>query len=219
MDALIFVLWGAFLCAPAAAISGYVVLRFWRPTLYRPIVILFGVLLLAIASGLLLHLRLYPRALEVWILVFAYLALCFLLTLSFLIRPRGFRIACATLAFAPILAGYALGPIGTILFMFDVDEWTSAPIHVERTDGGLVCRVTTWGMVATDEGYTVHLFKPWRFIPVVETEVVAIIVDETDPGDGPTAASCSDAVKRYSSQLTVGAGARVASSADVGAGR
>jgi hypothetical protein len=199
MGASIFALWTALLGAPPAAVAGCVVLRIWRPTLYRPAAIVCAVFLLAIVSGLLFRLRLYPRALEVWVLGFAYFGLCFVLTLCVLTRPRGLRIACGTLAFVAILAGYAIGPIGTLLFMFDIDDWTRPPIHVERLYDGLECRVTTWGMVATDEGYTAHVFKPWRFMPVVETEVAAIVVDETNPGDGPAAASCSDVARRHSS--------------------
>lgn len=66
-------------------------------------------------------------------------------------------------------------------------------------EAGLACRVTLWGTAFSASGDTVHLYRTWEWLPLIERSVVRIPVVELGyAGDQPPpAADCSDAVRLY----------------------
>ena len=189
---------GADVFAPLIAIIGWWLLRRYASTRYWKLIRGCGLLLALVVAGRLLGIRLYPRSLELALLAFAYLCLCFLLTASFSIRRLLLRIPSMILAAVPIACAYALvtWPFA-LLTVFVVGEWLETPRYIEKMNDRLVCRVTVWSTTFSGEGYTVHLYRIAPLAPIFEREVVAIVVDETDPGNGPSSATCADAMKAY----------------------
>ena len=98
----------------------------------------------------------------------------------------------------PIFAGYVLCTIGLLGLIFIVGDYTRAPNQIEQIDTRLVCRVTLWGSAATDSGYTVHLYRSWAWLPLIERSVLSMSVNQTDQSKGPPMdVTCADALKKY----------------------
>lgn len=121
----------------------------------------------------------------------AFLAYCFLASAAWTIRPRAVGIAGGIAAYLTLIPCYIIGTIGALGLIFILGDYLSPPIHVERTRSGLFCRVTGWGAAFSDEGYDVHLYRYSPWFPILRREVAKVRVDETDPGNGPTSATCA----------------------------
>jgi len=98
----------------------------------------------------------------------------------------------------PIWIGYFVGIIGFLGLAFIVGESYNPPLHTEKFDAGLICRITPWGAVFSDEGYTVHLYQHWNAVPFLERDVERIVIDESEPQAGLSSASCHDVFVKYS---------------------
>jgi len=198
MEVAPYVLLGAGIFAPPIALIGWCVVRgLWRAAFWR-VVLGCGLCLLVLAIGYLTGVRIFPRLLEIVLCALAYLVFCFVLTSSLTIRKLLLRIPAVILALVPVICGYALTVTPLMVpLVFVVGDWAQAPERIEKFGGSLECRVTRWGAAFTDEGYTVHLFKIARFAPIFERELVTIVVDETEEGNGPASATCADAMKAY----------------------
>jgi hypothetical protein len=123
----------------------------------------------------------------------AFLAYCLLAPACWTMRPRVIGFITGTLACAALIPGYILGTIGVLGLDFMLADYLSPPIHVELVAPGLSCRVMAWGAAFADSGYTVHLYRYWPVFPLLRREVASTSVNETDPGNGPTSASCASA--------------------------
>ena len=75
---------------------------------------------------------------------------------------------------------------------FVVGDYADPPEKTEHIAANLECEVTGWGMVASGEGYTVHLYRTWPLLPLVEKEIARVSVDETNPAEeGTQSATCN----------------------------
>ncbi|HXC40041.1 MAG TPA: hypothetical protein VN667_13965 [Burkholderiales bacterium] len=74
---------------------------------------------------------------------------------------------------------------------FISEDYSRAPKLVVQNSDGLICRVTEWGMAASDSGYTVKLYKRWPMLPFLERELYSVVVNETNLTSLPRSASCS----------------------------
>ncbi|CAM3980544.1 hypothetical protein ROSA5918_17415 [Roseateles saccharophilus] len=126
----------------------------------------------------------------------AYLAYCFLAICTWSFKWLPLRVLALAVTAIPVAAGYVLGTVGMLGLMFIVGDYANPPIQTTNTAADLECRTTGWGMVATDSGYTVHLYKHWPAFPLIEREVARVVVNETNPGAGPTSASCDDVLAK-----------------------
>lgn len=145
----------------------------------------------ATASGI----RTFSHAAD-WICGLAAVAAYALaMTVAWRIRPRAAGVAVGAVISAPLLVLLALlgwlGDGAVLGIEFAVLELTIPPEHTEELSPTLSCRVYGWGAAFTDEGYTVHVYRHPPFFPLVQVEVAAVTVDETNPGDGPRSASCA----------------------------
>lgn len=121
----------------------------------------------------------------------AFLAYCFLASAMWTLRPRALGVATGVIAYATLIPCYILGTVGALALIFILGDYLSPPIHVELTRPGLFCRITGWGAAFSDEGYDVHIYRYPPWFPVVRREIAKVRVDETDPGDGPSSATCA----------------------------
>jgi len=105
------------------------------------------------------------------------------------VRPRIVGYLLGMTAYIPAIPSVLLGTVGMLGSAFILSEYLSPPLAERRLDAGLSCRVMAWGMVLTDEGYTVHLSRSLPWFPL-RLEVATVSVDETDARGGPTSATC-----------------------------
>ncbi|WP_298674309.1 hypothetical protein [uncultured Sphingomonas sp.] len=100
------------------------------------------------------------------------------------------RIIVGVFCYAPVIPSLLVATIGILGLMFVLGDYLSPAIHDRRLDDQLTCRVTSWGAAFSDSGYTVHLYRSPIWFPIARLEVAETIVNETDPGPGPTSANC-----------------------------
>jgi hypothetical protein len=121
----------------------------------------------------------------------AFLAYCLLAPALWTVQPRFIGFITGTLACAALLPSYILGTIGVLGLNFILADYLSPPTHVELIAPGLSCSETVWGAAFSDSGHSIHLYRYWPAFPLLRREVARVSVNETDPGDGPTSASCT----------------------------
>jgi hypothetical protein len=105
------------------------------------------------------------------------------------VRPRIVGYLLGMTAYIPAIPSVLLGTVGMLGSALILSDYLSPPLAERRLDAGLSCRVMAWGMVLTDEGYTVHLYRSLPWFPL-HLEVATVRVDETGPRGGPTSATC-----------------------------
>jgi hypothetical protein len=131
--------------------------------------------------------------------VIAYAAYCFLAVSCLRIPSLFLRIPALIVAAIPIAVGYVICTIGSFGLMFIVGDYTSPPKHIEQLGPDLTCRTTLWGAAFTASGYTIHLYKSWAWLPLVERSVAAMSVNQTEfsEGQAPKDVTCADALAKY----------------------
>ena len=130
-------------------------------------------------------------------LVLADAAYCFLTFSCWRLRPAALKFTAIGLLSLPIIGAYALLTLGAFPLVFFAADYVEPPLSRDFVAPGVSCTTTGWGAAFSDEGYTVHLFHAFPLIPFVHREVGQIVVDETDPGAGPTSATCTDVMKAH----------------------
>jgi len=112
------------------------------------------------------------------------------------VRPRILGYVLGMVAYIPAIPSVFLSTVGLLGSVFIVGEYLSSPLAERRLDAGLSCRVMAWGMVLTDEGYTVHLYRSLPWFPL-RLEVATVRVDETDSRGDPTFATCESVAAKW----------------------
>lgn len=171
-------------------------IRWRRPNALSNAVIGSATAIVVVAGFTLLSTSFTSTLANVACISFAYLAYCFLAASCWKIRLLALRIPALIVAAVPIGVGYVLGTVGVLGLAFVVGDYSRPSKPATQMTNVLMCRVTVWGMAASDSGYTVHLYKHWLGLPFVEREVFSIVVNETS-ALGPQSASCPDALAAY----------------------
>ena len=181
--------------APLIAFASFASTRGRWVSSQRPMAIACGSVLLVIAGVATLGFSFKSVLANFTSFVVAYGAYCFLAVSCWRIRFWPLRALALLCAAIPILAGYVLSTVGLLGLILIIGDYTRAPSKVEQMDIGLVCRVTGWGSAVTDSGYTVHLYRTWDWLPLIERSVISISINELD---GSTEDStCADALRQY----------------------
>ena len=172
---------GTMLLAPVA---GVVLIRTAPPRLLRRLCIASAALLLALLGSLLVGVETISIPVNITLCLAGYLAWCILAAACWRLSPRSLGTALTVFAYTPVALGYlSIWPMSLGL-VFAIGDYVAPPLHTERPAPGLACRVTGWGMAASDDGYTVHLYRLSPVLPVLRWEVAARIVNETHPERG-----------------------------------
>lgn len=191
-----YVIWLTLLTAPPIAVGAFAVIR-RRPARLQAVVA--GcTLVIAATIGLAFGQVSFTLPMANTIcMALSYLGYCFVAAACLAIRRPLARYSALIVALLPIVIGYLLGSIGLLALLFVVGDYSDPPLRVEHPQQNLTCRVTAWGMAASDSGHTVHLYRRWPLLPGLEKEVVRIVVNETHPDPLQTDASCADALANY----------------------
>jgi hypothetical protein len=197
MDASLLVVWGSLLVAPLIAAIIFITVRYKSPKAQSVVVRGAVAALLIIACSIVLGIGFVAPLINCVCLAIAYLAFCYLAVSCWQIPDKVFRVL-ALIAFSmPIVVGYLFAMVGALGLAFVVGDYSSAPIHTENMRPDLVCRINVWGAVFSDSGYTVHLYKHWAAVPLVEWEVERIVVNQSESNARPIAATCHDVLAAY----------------------
>ncbi len=197
MDTSFYLAWACLLGAPPLAIGAFFIVRRQWPRKISTIVLVSAFVMLAVLGFTAISTSFTPPLANVASICAAYLAYCFLSASCWNIRLIALRIPVLIVASIPIAIGYLMGTIGFLGLVFIVGDYSRPPLQTTQMADNLICRVTIWGMAATDSGYTVHAFRRWPGLPFIETEVVRVVVNETNSASTPANASCSDAFADY----------------------
>lgn len=187
--------WFCLLGAPPVAIATFFAIRRCWPNAVTRTLIVCSLLLGVVVGFAFLGVSSISTATNTICLAVAYFSYCFLAISTWRLRPRILRIPALVVAALPIAVGYMLGTVGILALMFIVGDYTRPPFQATEMAPDLQCRVTSWGMAASDTGYTVHLYKRWPAMPFLEREIGHIVINETHPLPGLESASCDDALK------------------------
>lgn len=190
------VVWISLIAALPVSIALLVAVQKWCPGLQFSAVMLNASLAACIIVSAVFGIRFTHQTANVLAFILAYFSYCYLAVSAWLIRNKFIRFATMALACIPMAMGYLLATLGLLALVFIVGEWVSPPVQIQRMNDNLYCATTTWGMAASDSGYTVHLYKHWAILPFLEKEVLDIVVNETI---GAAGANCHDAITRYCS--------------------
>ena len=188
------------LAAPPVAIAAFVVIRRQRPVWLRHLAIGAASMLLIMIAATALGFSFENTLANFVGFVAGCLAYSFLAVSCWQIRFLPLRIIALLGAAIPTCIGYVLSTIGLLGLMLVVGDYARPPNKVEQMDSGLVCRVTGWGSAITDSGYTVHLYRSWAWLPLIERSVVSISINESESArsiDAPTGATCADVLGKY----------------------
>ena len=190
------VLRSAILVIPPLAVGAFVLARRrWRRArspIFYGCVLLFLLVLVAVALRIGLTSPVANSALP----MLMYWAYCYLAISCWYVRSIYIRAPILIVASVPVVVGYWLGTAGLLVLAFL--SHTPTPKHTEDMSIGLTCRITDWGMAASESGYTVGLVRHWNFIPFIERTVESISVDETI---GDPTATCADAWSAYAKRI------------------
>lgn len=187
----LFCLWGA---PPMAITAFFTVRRHWPGAVTR-ISIACALLIATVVVCCWFGVSLVSTTANAICLAATYVAYCFLAISAWRLRQLILRVLTLLVAALPIAVGYVLASVGMLGLMFIVGDYTRPPLQNTEMTTDLECRVTSWGMAASDTGYTVHLYQHWRALPFLEREVAHIVINETNPLPGLANASCDDALK------------------------
>jgi hypothetical protein len=189
------------LIGPLIALCVFAVIQSRWAFAARPVAIVCITTIIFIAVAASLGFSFRNVLLNIAFFAIAYGAYCFLANCCWRIRYLPLRIVALLCAAVPICAGYLVGTIGILGLAFIVGDYTRAPYNTEQIEAGLECRVTGWGMVGSASGYTVHLYRSWDWLPLIERSVARIPVVQIgyDGDTPPKDANCADAVARYRS--------------------
>jgi hypothetical protein len=188
------------LAGPPIAIAAFVLTRWRRPAWLRRLIIGAASLLLIIIAASALGFSFEKTLANFVSFAVGCLAYSFLAVSCWQIRFLPLRIVALLGAAIPIGVGYLLSTIGMLGLMLVVGDYSVAPYKIEQMESGLVCRVTGWGSAITDSGYTVHLYRTWGWLPLIERSVVSISINESASArsiDAPAGATCADALGKY----------------------
>lgn len=197
MDASFYIAWACLIGVPPVAIGTFFFIRRRWPHALSRTVIGSTLAIVVIIGFAVPSISFISTLANVVCISIAYLAYCFLAASCWNIRLSAIRILALIIAAVPIGAGYVLGTIGFLALAFIVADSTSPPLQTTQMTKDLMCRVTGWGMAASDSGFIVHLYKRWPELPFVEREVSRIVFNETNPASTPVRASCTDALAGY----------------------
>lgn len=186
--------WFTLLAVPPTAVIAFLVANKSRPALIKRLAIGCAVLIVGVVGSARLDISLMSNAANLVCLSAAYLAYAFLATCLWRVRSLFLRVPALLIAAAPIAGGYVMGTMGFLGLAFILADFANPPLQTVRMAAGLECRIQAWGNAISDTGYTVYLYRQWPLVPFVEREVSKVRVNETNPGTGPTAASCKDAL-------------------------
>jgi hypothetical protein len=194
-----YVAWACLLGALPVSVGVFVVLRKQAPGLHQHIFRLCVLVVLTTSAFVASDIRFKGLAINTVSLALGYVSFCYLVVSAWGIRNKVARIMAIFVGGIPIASGYVLGTIGVLGLMFIVGDQTEPPLRTERITANLNCEVTGWGMavVASDSGYTVHLYKNWLLLPLVEREVAKMVVNETHPVEGVSEATCQSVYATY----------------------
>ena len=186
--------WMSVLAAPPVMLALFWSLRRGAPGLVRALGVASVAFLGMLIGSTIIGLGFTLLAANVLCWTLGYWAYCFLAASCLLIPSEIARIAALVVTAIPILIGYVLGTVGALGLAFILGDVTETPYHTEQMGPGLTCRMTKWGMAASDSGYTVELYKAGP-LPFLERKVASINVTQTDPSSKE--ASCADALALY----------------------
>jgi len=114
------------------------------------------------------------------------------------VRPRVVGYLVGMIAYIPAIPSVLLATVGIPASAFMLSDYLSPPLEQRRLAAGLSCRVMSWGMVLTDEGYVIHLYRSFPWFPL-HLEVATVAVSVFDPDYGSTATTCESVAARWRS--------------------
>ncbi|MFG6486381.1 hypothetical protein ACG04R_06845 [Roseateles sp. BYS78W] len=187
--------WIGILFAPPVAIGTFFITSRHRPAAMRRLSMTCVLLMALVAAAACLDVSFTSVTANTVCWSAAYFSYCFLAISAWRLRRLAVRIPVLMVAALPVAVGYLLGTVGMLGLMFILDDYTRPPMQTTDIAHGLECRVTSWGMAASDSGYTVHIYRHWALIPLLEREVARIVINQSNPQAGLQSASCDDALK------------------------
>lgn len=156
-----------------------------------------GVLLLVVICAIEARISFSIQGANVIALVLAYGAYCFVAVSTWNIRHKLVRMALLVVVHVPVVLGYFFATAGFLGVMFTVGEMTAQPLVKEQLTSNLTCKIHSWGLVVTDSGYTVKLYKQWQLLPLVERAVYSVSVNVTASSDSDEVVDCHGALAAY----------------------
>ena len=127
--------------------------------------------------------------------VYWFFSLAAVLCLTLTFRPA--RLVMGGLGLVSFLPGYVLATVGLLGLVFIVGDYAGPPRRAVVLRPGLSCRVMNWGAAFSDDGYDVHLYRYWPWMPLLRRQVAKITVDETEPVKGLASASCEGVARAW----------------------
>ena len=201
MQSEFFIIWASLLANPIFAFIVFFVIRRKEPTVHLKILLtsVFSIFIFSVSNAL--GITFTNSLANFSSFAIAYLAFNYLVASCWNISQKLLRVFAMLIFMIPIGIGYILGTVGLLGLVFIVGDHTNPPMHTEKLEQNLICRVTTWGMAASDSGYTVRLYRYWNAIPFLERELNEIVVNETSQKP-PFGASCNDVLAAYTKLQT-----------------
>lgn len=179
------------------AVVLFMVIGRLAPRSQFPVVLGSASIVLGVLAGAVAGISFTVQGVNVVAVALSYFSFCYLAVSAWRIRNKLSRFVVIALATITIGIGYVLGTVGFLALLFIVGDYTNPPVQTLDVTGKLRCKVTVWGMAASDSGYTVHLYKRWGMLPFLEKEVSKAVVNETHPVDGEKVASCQSLAAMY----------------------
>lgn len=192
-----YLIWGGLLLIPIAVFAIFSINRPRRLSLWLP----------GISAGILMltyvlaeqRFSFVDQVTNAYWLLFCYALYCFLVASCLLIEAELLRTFMLLVTALPICVGYFLATIGFLIFIFMIGDQVEEPQRIEQVSSGFICRVWKRDMVFMGPhfGYSVHLYKTWDVLPVIQQQVASEFVDV---GAKQPDISCSDLLAEYSRQ-------------------
>lgn len=194
MDAQLKLIWVLLLAAPIAALALQALIdrlpaRHEEVTARLLSITLGGFLALVFLANL-AGIRFVPLMANIWTLVAAYFAYCFLAFGVGRLPLRGMvRSSAMIVAALPIAFGYFMSSVGLLALFFMVGSYAN-PSKETRLATNLVCTRIEGG--GPSGGYALHVHREWPLLPLLHRQVRVIAAK--NEYEGP--AQCADLIGR-----------------------
>lgn len=194
MDALLKLIWSLLLATPVAALALQALIDRARTEHQGPaarfLSVALGGLLVVVFLANLAGIRFVPLMTNIWTLVAAYFAYCFLVFGIGRLPLRGMIRSSAMIVGAlPIAFGYFMCSIGLLGLFFMIGSYAN-PSKETRLAANLVCTRIEGG--GPSGGYALHVHREWPLLPLLHRQVR--VITAKNEYEGP--AQCRDLIGR-----------------------
>ena len=180
MEAAVYLIWLGILLAPLAGVAAFRAIRTRSSALKKMGIVVSVGMICCIAIATKVGINFVSVISNVWSLLIAYAAYCFLAASCWQFERRIIRYPLGILTSLPIIFGYFTGTVGALGLLFIAGDYTSPPLETRTIDSRLLCTKTRWGSAISDEGYTIHIYQSWRYLPFLHREIARQSFDETE---------------------------------------